>query len=138
MWYRDVATMDVVAFQTLLDTASSTGWLILDARTHDEYAFSHLSGSVPLDTEITKGDGEIEEIAGSKSRPILVVCSVGLRSAKQASKLQSRGFMRVAHLEGGLFEWVNRGHRLVSQGKQVHKVHPYNLLWGLLLRSPPE
>jgi rhodanese-related sulfurtransferase len=138
MRYPDVATMNVVAVQTLLHTASSTSWLILDARSLDEFTVSHLPGAVPLDTGTTKTDGEIDKIAGSKNRPILVVCSVGLRSAKQALKLQSRGFMRVTHLEGGLFEWVNQGHSLVRQGKRVHEVHPYNLLWGLLLRPPHE
>lgn len=134
--YRNVARLDAVALQALLDTPSSTGWLILDARTHDEYAVSHLPGAVPLDTGTTKTDEEIEVIADSKTHPVLLVCSVGLRSAMQALKLKRSGFKRVAHLDGGLFEWVNRGHTLVSQGKCVHKVHPYNLLWGLLLRPP--
>lgn len=138
MRYPDVATMDVAALQTLLDGPSSTGWLILDARTLAEFNFSHLSGAVPLDAGTTMTDGEIEEMAGSKNRPILVVCSVGVRSAKQALKLQRQGFLRVTHLEGGLFEWVNQGHRLVDQGDPVRKVHPYGRIWGLLLHPPHE
>lgn len=136
--YPDVATMDAVDLQALLNTTSSSDWLLLDARTWAEFSCSHLPGAVPLHAGANQAEQTIERIAGSRNRPILVVCSVGVRSAKQARKLQRQGFRRVAHLEGGLFEWVNRGHTLEKQGQRTHLVHPFNRLWGLLLRPLQE
>jgi len=49
-------------------------------------------------------------------------------------RLRERGFQKAVNLEGGLFEWVNQGHQLVHEGLPTTLIHPYNRLWGLLLK----
>jgi adenylyltransferase/sulfurtransferase len=39
-------------------------------------------------------------------RPIVLVCSVGARSAGAAGHLRAAGFEGAAHLRGGLRSWV--------------------------------
>ncbi|MCP9916954.1 rhodanese-like domain-containing protein [Cyanobium sp. ATX 6F1] len=108
-------------------------WVILDARTAAEFNVSHLPGAVLL-----ADGGELLGLAPSKEasleQPIVVCCSVGLRSAAVVNELQQRGFRRAVNLEGGLFEWVNHGHQLVQGGRPTTEVHPFHRFWGLLLK----
>ena len=66
---------------------------------------------------------------------IVVYCSVGYRSAKVAQQLQRAGYENVFNLSGGIFQWVNRGKPIFKDNRQVEIVHPYNFIWGKLLKS---
>lgn len=104
--------------------------VLIDARKAEEYAVSHLPGARHLQT--------VEAVQGSDIAPdaaLVVYCSVGYRSARLAQKLQAAGYDHVMNLEGSIFEWHNRGHPIVSEGKPVRHVHPYNRTWRLLLES---
>jgi rhodanese-related sulfurtransferase len=127
--------MDTGRLQALLDDPEGADWLIVDARHHAEFATSHLPGAVPIAPAASTRKADIAAMADSRKRPVLVVCSVGVRSARLALELKRRGYEQVWHLDGGLFAWVNEGHSLLGQGRPTRLVHPYNRLWGLLLRS---
>ncbi|HCQ29365.1 MAG TPA: rhodanese-like domain-containing protein, partial [Flavobacteriales bacterium] len=44
------------------------------------------------------------------------------------------GYKNVFNLYGGIFDWKNKGFRVVdNQGKETEKVHPYNEKWGVWL-----
>ena len=133
--FPHVSSMDAEQLKALLEQGSGTDLLILDVRSPAEFSCSHLPHAVSIESGLIQGIQDLEGVAGSRTRPILVYCSVGVRSAKAVLELQKRGFERVTHLEGGVFEWVNRGHSLVHQGQPTDKVHPYNRLWGLLLKT---
>jgi rhodanese-related sulfurtransferase len=51
--------------------------------------------------------GELLEKSSSldKSRPTIVVCRSGARSAQAAAKLEKAGFEKVANLAGGMLRW---------------------------------
>jgi 3-mercaptopyruvate sulfurtransferase SseA len=49
--------------------------------------------------------------------------------------LEQAGIADVYNLEGGLFQWANEGRPIVRGSEQVHEVHPFNRIWGLLLRK---
>jgi rhodanese-related sulfurtransferase len=119
--------------QQTLATQRPGDWLILDARTAAEFNVSCLPGAV----RIADG-GEIPVLGplgqACRERPIVVCCSVGLRSAAVVNKLRQLGFRKAVNLEGGLFEWVNQGHQLVHEGRPTTLVHPFNRFWGLLLK----
>ncbi len=106
--------------------------LLLDARTSEEFAVSHLPGAklTPSIKEAVQAIGPLD-----KNYPIVVYCSVGYRSSELALKLEELGYENVENLEGSLFEWANEGRPLYSDSTRVHVVHPYNKYWGQLLRQ---
>ncbi len=104
--------------------------LLLDARTKEEYAVSHLEGA-----RFVEGLDEAAEVARAVPAGTLVVvyCSVGLRSAALADQLQAKGVPDVVNLEGSIFAWANEGRAVYSRGTAVSEVHPYSDSWGELL-----
>ena len=104
--------------------------LLLDARTPEEYAISHLE-----DARLVEGLDEAAEIALAAPVDTLVVvyCSVGLRSAAMADQLQAEGVPDVVNLEGSIFAWANEGRAVYRGDAAVSEVHPYNDSWGALL-----
>ena len=103
-------------------------WVVLDVRAANEYAISHIKGSLWLgypDTDYSK----IEDIA--KNQMILVYCSVGYRSERVGEILLKKGFINVKNLYGGIFEWVNSKHPIVDkEEKKTNKVHGFEPSWG--------
>lgn len=107
-------------------------WLILDARTPAEFACSHLPGAVRIGAE--GGRAGLGPLAGvDRETPIVVCCSVGVRSAARAEALRRAGFTQAANLTGGLFRWVREGRTLIRNGVPTRRVHPYGRGWGWLL-----
>ncbi|WP_228035060.1 rhodanese-like domain-containing protein [Oculatella sp. LEGE 06141] len=107
--------------------------LLLDVRTADEYAVSHLPQAQRLEPN-TQDFSALADLP--LDTPIVTYCSVGMRSAAIASQLQANGFTNVTNLEGSIFRWVNEGRAAYRNDQPVQQVHPYNSLWGLLLRHP--
>ena len=51
-----------------------------------------------------------------------------------AEALARAGYRRVYNLEGGIFEWANRGHPVYDvRGNRTRGVHPYDRIWGRML-----
>jgi rhodanese-related sulfurtransferase len=122
-----------------ISTAELAAWLaddnrpaplLLDVRTQPEYEVSHLR-----DAEWIAPDAPPSAVEAPKDRPIVTYCSVGYRSGAFAEKLHEAGFTNVVNLEGSIFAWANEGRPLVHDGAPAEKVHPYNGIWGLLLRK---
>ncbi len=78
---------------------------IIDVRNPDEWSHGHLPGArhIPLASLPDRID-EIDE-----SRPVVVQCRGGGRSAIATSLLMSRGIHNVANLLGGYDAWVKQG-----------------------------
>ena len=76
--------------------------LIVDVRESWEWDAGHLDDSlhVPL-AELAADPGFLPD-----DRRLVLVCSVGARSAGAAAHLRAAGFPNVAHLRGGLAMWV--------------------------------
>ncbi|MBU7585189.1 MAG: rhodanese-like domain-containing protein [Nostoc sp. TH1S01] len=105
---------------------------ILDARSQAEYAVSHIKGAVHIDAN-TSNITALSTV--SKATAIVVYCSVGYRSAKVAQQLQSKGYKQIFNLSGGLFQWANEERPIVKSDENLtNLVHPYNVLWGKLLK----
>lgn len=104
----------------------SNNIILIDVRDEDEYEVSHIPGALHFENS--------NNVTFSKNSPIVVYCSVGLRSAVFAKKLEHKGFLNVKNLRGSIFEWANRGFPLLRNGTTTTKVHPYNKAWGQLLK----
>jgi rhodanese-related sulfurtransferase len=121
-----------------LTTQSLANWLsdrkeplpiLLDVRQGDEFAVSHLPGA----TWVPNLEAALA-LALDPHQPIVAYCSVGYRSARLVSQLRQAGYSKGYNLAGSIFQWANEGRSLVSQGQPRLAVHPFNALWGRLLK----
>ena len=80
---------------------------ILDVREPAEFAAGHMrdSKNIPLG-ELANRIGELEK---SKTKPVIVVCQTGTRSAKAEAQLKKAGFAEVSCLDGGIAAWQAQG-----------------------------
>lgn len=85
---------------------NKTPHTLIDVRETDEYAIAKIEGSilVPL--------GEFAEAYSARlpdpDAHIVVHCHHGMRSARAAQFLQSRGYTRVQNLTGGIDAWSEK------------------------------
>jgi len=77
--------------------------LVLDVREDKEYAAGH----IPKAKHIPLGQlpGRIQELDKFKSKPILVTCRSGHRSARACGMLKKAGFETVYNQAGGIIAW---------------------------------
>lgn len=102
--------------------------MILDTRSPEEYAISHLQNAQQVNY---KGFEKDKFTDVPKNTPIVVYCSVGYRSERIGEKLIELGFTDVKNLYGGIFDWKNRGLLIYNtQGQQTDSVHTYNKNWS--------
>ncbi len=104
--------------------------MLVDVRTPEEFAVSHLAGARRVDPEA----GAEALAALPRDTAIVVYCSVGWRSAAFAERLRAAGFTHVQNLQGSIFAWANEDRPVVRDGQAVRAVHPYDAVWGRLLR----
>ncbi|MFC6223054.1 rhodanese-like domain-containing protein [Hymenobacter artigasi] len=129
LYHNTVPTVPAAALATEL--AKPAPPLLLDVRTPIEYQVSHLRGArfVPFDSVATV------QLAGiDRRQPVVVYCSVGVRSERLGERLHALGFRDVRNLYGGLFEWVNEGHPVVDSAGPTNNVHPYSTFWSPWLK----
>ena len=121
----------VPATELARELQQATPPLLLDVRTPAEFRVSHLAGArfVDFDSVSTVQFADLD-----RAQPVVVYCSVGLRSERLGERLHALGFRQVRNLYGGLFEWVNEGHPVVNAAGATANVHPYSTFWGSWLR----
>jgi len=128
--FPDVRELSTAALGAWLAAPDREPPLLLDARAPAEFAVSHLDGarSVPTASDALRLLHDTD-----RSRPIVVYCSVGYRSAALVKRLQRAGFTQVQNLAGSIFQWANEGRPIYRGGQPVSQVHPYDDKWGVLL-----
>ena len=80
---------------------------LVDVRTPSEYKEGHVPKAQNIDFLDENFDKQIESL--DKSKPVIVYCKSGGRSAKCASKLVEKGFEKIYDLEGGFSQWKFKG-----------------------------
>jgi rhodanese-related sulfurtransferase len=85
---------------------------VVDLRSPFAYAALHIDGSVNIVDEVFE-----ELLRGgppfSRSRPVLLACPVGEKSARYAALLTRMGHPDVRSLAGGIIAWRDAGAPLV-------------------------
>ncbi len=79
----------------------TTGAILLDVRTVEEYQRGHIPNSVSLPLDRI---GEIDKIASDEKTPLYVYCLSGGRSAQACNILKSAGYENVQNI-GGISSW---------------------------------
>jgi sulfur-carrier protein adenylyltransferase/sulfurtransferase len=101
----------VKAHITEVDAATAQARLresvVLDVREPDEYA----QGAIPGAVHLVRGhlEMQVEGKIPDKSKPVIVHCASGVRSAFAAKTLQDLGYTNVASLAGGFNRWKDEG-----------------------------
>jgi rhodanese-related sulfurtransferase len=110
---------------------SNPSLLLVDVRSPEEFAVSHLPGAVNLQTA-----AQIAAAVNERKPPRTVLyCSVGFRSSRLAHALARQGLRGVMNLEGSIFQWANEGRAVYQGNREVHTVHPYGKRWAGLLKD---
>ena len=80
----------------------TTGWLLLDVRTDEEFAAQRIDGAVLIpDYEISaRAESEIP----NKNTVVLIYCRTGRRSALAAQEMGGMGYTQVYDF-GGIVDW---------------------------------
>ncbi len=130
--FPDVKQLSTDELTVNLLDSNRTSPVLFDVRSKDEYDISHLKGARLVDPD---ADPDVALAGVSKDAEIVVYCSVGWRSSKYAQKLQSNQYKNVFNLEGSIFKWANEGRPVYNEYKQVETVHPYDRVWGRLLKE---
>lgn len=114
-----------------IEKLASEPFRVLDARSYREFEVSHIQGA----TWVGYDDFDVARLAGiERQDSVAVYCSVGYRSERIAEKLREQGYTNVVNVYGGIFEWVNTGHSVVTGlGTETDKVHAYSAYWGVWL-----
>ena len=99
----------------ILDAPDREGFAFVDVREADEFAAGHVPGArhyprgfleVRADLEHHKRDPWLAD----RTRPLVLYCGGGNRSALAASTLVRMGFRRVVSLTEGWTGWTRRGY----------------------------
>jgi phage shock protein E len=103
------ATLGVDAFSA---RANGDGVVVLDVRTPAEFAVGHLADAVNIDVESRDFGDRIAEL--DKDATYAVYCRSGNRSAVAMKAMLDAGFTDVAHLDGGITDWMASGGEVVT------------------------
>lgn len=96
--FEDVS---VEQFQQLI---GKNGAQLIDVRTAEEYENGHLKNALLID--YLAADFKTKAFDGlDKTKPVLVYCASGGRSAKSAKIYKDAGFEKVYNLVGGFKAW---------------------------------
>ncbi len=81
--------------------------LFVDVRETDEWEEGHIPGAI----HVPRGrlESRIEGLVPDKSRPLVVYCSVGARSAFATKVLGEMGYGDVVNVAGGFTDWKRNG-----------------------------
>ena len=129
--FPSVQWIDVATLAEWMTRPAPDSPLVLDARSPEEFAVSHLKGARRVDPNRPG----IESLGIALDRTVVVYCSVGYRSGAIAEKLEDSGFDEVYNLEGGIFAWANEGRPIFRGDGLANAVHPYDPFWARFLRE---
>lgn len=101
--------LDAAAFESML--VQEPNAQLIDVRTPAEFASGHLKGAALININEPGFEQKIRQL--DKTKPVMVYCASGVRSAAAAMYLQKQGFASVFDLKGGIRGWSIAGKPLV-------------------------
>lgn len=79
--------------------------ILLDVRTPEEFANSHIDGAINIDVRSADFNQRIAKL--DKDQPVYVYCLSGGRSANASNILAQNGFKTVNNMLGGISKWTS-------------------------------
>ena len=103
--------------------------IILDSRELDEFKVSHIEGAILVGYNHFRLSSLPDSI--DKKIPIVVYCTLGVRSEVIANQLVENGYTNVKNLYGGISEWKNKDYIVIdSIQRMTENIHVYSKKWG--------
>ena len=97
--------------------------LVIDVREPHEFIHSHIEQSINM--PLGKLSEDLAKIADHKTKPVLISCQTGTRSASAGKILTKAGFEQVFVITGGMQAWENDYKLPVKiTSKQKNKAKP--------------
>ena len=103
----EIEVISADEMQTLMDIEEVQ---VVDVRTPEEYADGFIEDAQNIDFTSPTFDEDIAKL--DKSKPVILYCKGGGRSAKCAAKLKGAGFVKIYDLEGGISQWQFNGNEV--------------------------
>jgi rhodanese-related sulfurtransferase len=85
---------------------------LIDARTPEEFSQGHIENA--KNANIMGEDFDAQVTLLDRSKPVMVYCKSGSRSAKASERLKELGFTNITDLEGGITSWNSGGKPIVK------------------------
>ncbi|SIQ87398.1 rhodanese-like domain-containing protein [Maribacter ulvicola] len=125
-------TIPYVYFDNIPVTDSIT---FLDTREKEEFKVSHLENAIWVGYKDFDKQLVLDTIT-DKTQPIIVYCSIGVRSEDIGEKLSELGYTSILNLYGGIFDWKNKGGTVFNDKEMAtDSVHAFSKHWGKLLHE---
>ncbi|MBR2420885.1 MAG: rhodanese-like domain-containing protein [Oscillospiraceae bacterium] len=99
---REAAYMNITAEEAKAIMDIEEGYIILDARTQEEYDQGHIPGAIVISYEEIME--KAEDVLTDKDQLILVYCRSGRRSKIAAEALVELGYTNIREF-GGIIDW---------------------------------
>tara|TARA_R110000850_G_scaffold254614_1_gene380169 strand:+ start:58136 stop:58633 length:498 start_codon:yes stop_codon:yes gene_type:complete len=123
-------TIPYISAEELKMLQSNTDFLLVDTRERKEFEVSNIDSAVHVGYN-QFSIRQFTNFVTDKNQPIVVYCSLGIRSEDIGEKLKKAGYTNVKNLYGGIFEWKNKGFSVVdSDGNKTEKVHAFSKQWS--------
>lgn len=82
----------------------------IDVRSEEEHKKGYIEGSQNIDFNSPTFDEDINKL--DKTKPVILYCRTGGRSADCAKKLKDAGFVKIYDLKGGITQWQFQGFKV--------------------------
>jgi rhodanese-related sulfurtransferase len=126
--FPNVAVMPTADLEAIEKSGQSV--VLLDARSEQEFAVSHIEGARRVDPNMSPTQFKAAFGADLRNRKVVVYCAVGGRSSTLVSRIdkvaKQAGADGVYSLQGGVFRWHNEKRPLVGPGGATNEVHPFS------------
>ena len=104
--------------------------IIIDSREQKEFDVSHISSAIYVGYNYFSVE-DFSKNSIDKESPIVVYCTLGIRSETVADKLIKAGYTNIKNLYGGICEWKNKGYKVLdSTNIETENVHTFSKQWG--------
>lgn len=109
--------------------------IILDAREMNEFKVSHIKNALYVGHKYFNSTKILEQVP-DLSQPIVVYCSIGVRSETIGNALKKAGYTNVKNLYGGIFEWKNKNLPIYNiKEQETDSLHAYSKKWSVYLNK---
>ncbi len=102
----EIRETDVETLKSRID--SKDDFTLLDVRERDEFADGHIEGAVFIPRGLL--DLRVESSVPDKTKPVIIYCAGGTRSALAAKTLGELGYENVESVAGGFGAWKQKGY----------------------------
>ncbi|MCX7548200.1 rhodanese-like domain-containing protein [Xanthomarina sp. F1114] len=97
----------VVTAEEMQDILDLEEVQLIDVRTPEEFNDGHITNAQNINFYSDTFEEDILKL--DKSKPVILYCKSGRRSAACSEKLVEAGFVKVYDLKGGITQWKHQG-----------------------------